>query len=197
MIKEKLHNETAILKKVANGDERAFRLLFDHYRNGIFTFAFNLFGSEVMAEELVQETFVKVWLARRSLPEVNDFASWVFIFCRNSSYNILKRIARERRLALELRDKQEIGDLTHDTIIYNELRGLLQQAIDNLPPQQKRVYIMSRENGLKREEIASKLNLSPETVKAHLALAMRYIKAFLSRYDNTLLPLFFLLKIFF
>lgn len=184
---ENLHNETELLRQVAEGDEKAFRFMFDLYRNRIYTFALRFVHLEDFAEEIVQEVFVKIWVNRHKLPELKDTGAWLFIITRNITFNSLKRMARERRMAVELFAQTDQEGAPGDPLLYKEYQRLLREAINKLPPQQKMIFTLTHENGLKREEIATRLNLSPETVKAHLALAMRSVRNYIKRYDNMIL----------
>src|SRR3569833_308441 len=90
-----LPNETDLLALVAEGNEKAFGLLFHHYRPRIYSYAFHLFRNINLADELVQDVFLKVWLNRDKLPHILKFESWVFIITRNQVFDTLKLLARE------------------------------------------------------------------------------------------------------
>src|SRR5882757_232877 len=90
-----LPNETDLLTRVAEGDEKAFEKIFHHYRPKIYSYAFHLFRNIGLADELVQEVFLKVWLNRDKLPHLLKFESWVFIIARNQVFDTLKTLAKE------------------------------------------------------------------------------------------------------
>ncbi|HWJ28602.1 MAG TPA: sigma factor, partial [Flavisolibacter sp.] len=84
-------NENELIQGVLQGDEKAFRQLFDHYWPGIFSVAFSLTKSSVLSEEIVQDVFLKVWLKREQLATVNNFPGYLFTIAKNHIYNELRR----------------------------------------------------------------------------------------------------------
>ncbi|WP_341838755.1 RNA polymerase sigma-70 factor [Chitinophaga caseinilytica] len=171
-----------LLQAVAEGDEKAFSEIFHHYRNKVYAIAFKVTGSEAIAEEVLLDVFLKVWLKREQLPQVTHFAAWLFTITRNHLFNLLKQTAHRTQPA-PLADAEEYAlypasDNPAAILQEKEYRKVLQQAIDRLPPQQKKVYRLIKEHGLKREEAAVELNLSPETVKRHLSDAMQFIRVY-------------------
>src|SRR6185503_2560959 len=89
-----LPDETDLLARVAEGNDRAFETIFHHYRPKIYSSAYQLFGNIQMADELVQEVFLKVWLNRDKLPHILKFDSWLFIIARNQVFDMLKLLAK-------------------------------------------------------------------------------------------------------
>lgn len=170
------------LTAAAEGNQEAFSRIFYAFKDKVYTVALKLTESEDRAEEVVQEVFLKLWLQREKLLDIHSFEDYLFIVTRNHIFTILKRIAlqyKTERLWESNRDDAE--NLTENELISTEYENVLQQAIDLLSPQQKEVYLLSREKHLKREEIATLLNVSPETVKTHLARAMHHIKSYCSK----------------
>ena len=182
---EPLYTEQELLRLVAEGDRNAFTQIYNNYRNKIYSIAFELTESTTVAEEIVQDTFLKIWVKRESLPEIEHFRAWLFTITRNYVFTALKRIARKE--SIEVSAIQDVPLYDHDTedrVLNNEYTRILQAAIDRLPEQQKQVYNLIKKEGLKREEAAAALHLSPETVKTHLAQAMRSIRTYcLARLD--------------
>ncbi|MGV8879762.1 MAG: RNA polymerase sigma factor [Sphingobacteriaceae bacterium] len=174
-----LIDEKKLLALVAGGDEAAFAVLFSQYRNKIYSVAFKLTRSIVLAEETVQEVFLIIWLRRETLNGVLNFSDYLFIVTRNQVFKVLKQIAREYKInAASLANQAAGHNDTEDKIIGKEFRLLLENAVDLLPTQQKQVYRLIKEQGLKRDEVAGEMKLQPETVKFHLAQAMKSIRTF-------------------
>ncbi|PSL48387.1 RNA polymerase sigma-70 factor (ECF subfamily) [Chitinophaga niastensis] len=191
------YNEKELIQRLAQGNDAAFASLFHHYRHRIYVIAFRLLGSGSQAEDAVQEVFMKMWLKRQVLHEVEHFKAYLFTVARNHIFTSLKLLAREQRMETELSAAvSAIPDEKDVHIIHKEYEQILQRAIAQLPPQQCLIYKLSKEEGLKRNEIAARLQLSPETIKVHLANAMRSIRAFcLARMDlNTFLCLIWFLS---
>ena len=165
-----LPNETDLLTRVAEGDEKAFGMIFHHYRPKIYSYAFHLFRNIGLADELVQEVFLKVWLNRDKLPHLLKFESWVFIIARNQVFDTLKALAKE---ASALKQMAHLLDpeanLVEDQFLDKENELRLQQALDHLSPQQKLIFTLSRHQGMKHEEIASRLNVSRKSIETYRA----------------------------
>lgn len=179
------YTEQELLKLVAEGDRNAFTQIYNNYHNKIYSIAYELTESTTVAEEIVQDVFLKIWVKRDSLNEVEHFRAYLFTITRNYVFTALKRIARKE--SLEVSAIQDVPLYDHDTedrVLNNEYTRILQAAIDRLPEQQKQVYNLIKKEGLKREEAAAALHLSPETVKTHLAQAMRSVRTYcLARLD--------------
>jgi RNA polymerase sigma-70 factor (ECF subfamily) len=186
-----LPNETDLLALVAEGDEKAFGILFHHYRPKIYSYAFHLFRNIGLADESVQEVFLKVWLHRNKLPHILKFESWIFIMARNQVFDTLKLLAKEasaRKQMAHLLDPE--ANLVEDQVLTKENEIRLQHALDHLSPQQKLIFTLSRNEGMKHEEIASQLNISRNTVKTHLVHALKTLRDILHFHsDNAVLLL--------
>ncbi len=173
------HSEQELLYLIANGDESAFSTLFSSYRNKIYSIAYELSESTVVAEEIVQDVFLKIWLRRETLTEVIHFKAYLFTITRNNVFAALKRIALKKDL-----EKRAVSGVplfysdTDNRLIQKDYEGILKKAVNSLPAQQKQVYLLVKEQGYKRTEVAAQLQLSAETVKTHLAQAMRTIRAY-------------------
>lgn len=170
----------ALLKKVATGDEHSFSLLFDKYRPNIYTTALRIIGDEWTAEEILQDTFLKVWLNREILPDLENFGGWLYTIARNLTYNSIKQVQCEKKKLVKAAKEsisvyyRQTDYLTED----KEFVHILKLAIERLPPKQKLTYQLIKEQEMKREEAALALNVSAETVKWNLDQAMRSIRAF-------------------
>lgn len=169
-----------LLQQVSAGDEQAFKSLFDCFRPNIYTTALRFTNNEWMAEDIVQDTFVKVWLNKEVLPTLDNFEGWLYILAKNITLNVLKKrdnykayYQEEAKDAL-LRYFPEADYLVQD----KEFQHMLQQAIQRLPPKQQQTYKLIKEEYQKRDEVASLLNVSPETVKWNLDQAMKSIRAY-------------------
>ncbi len=179
-----------LLLKVAEGDENAFGQLFKIYYNLLGDFIMRITESELLTQEIVQDVFLKIWLNRSSLSDIVSFKAYLLVVARNHAFNCLKQIAREKN-----RKKEWINTVLYHASNYVEEATniendyLIDEAVELLPPQQKKVYILSRKNGMKQQEIATELNISLETVKKHMVLALRFIKNYL----HTHISLFILL----
>ena len=188
------YNETEIITLVSQGDEHAFAKLFEHHQNKIYGVALRLTRSTTLAEEIVADVFLKIWLKRSDLLQIQNFSAYLSTITRNRVYKSLKQIAKNYQTVHLTENIQTIAPgSTEDYVIDKEYTRLLHEAITRLPKQQKEVYSLIKERGLKREEAASVLDLKPETVKFHLAEAMKNIRSFCTPHLNQIIFISFFL----
>ena len=174
-----LHNETELIAEAACGNEKAFAALFYGYRDKVYAAAMRLTHSTFLSEEVVQDIFLKLWINREKLPEIQDFEDYVFIMTRNHVFSAMKKMARQQQLVDDMQLKMPFSeDSTYNLIMDQEIEEILHQAVELLPAQQKQIYLLSKEQEMKRDEIAKMLRISSETVKTHLARALRHIRAY-------------------
>ena len=177
-----LNNESELLAKIAEGDESAFCSLFDHYQKYVFSFGRKLMRSDEIAEDIVQDIFIKIWQGREKLKEIDNFGGYLNILVRNHSFNLLRQLAHRQRtgedIVLSFSDED---NNTQHTIDYRETVRILEEVLDNLPEQQKTVYSLCHLDGLKYEEAAAKMNISVATVHYHMKLALKNIRHHLIR----------------
>src|ERR1700753_1654697 len=175
-----LTNENNLLARLADGDQQAFSAIFHHYRHKIYSYAFHLSGDAAQADELVQETFLKVWLHRDKLPHVLRFDNWLFTIARNQVFDMLKDMAKEASFRRQVAVLLEAGANTvEDQMLSRENETRLREALDKLPPRQKLIFTLSRHKGLKHDEIADQLQISRHTVKTHLVQALKTLRGVL------------------
>jgi RNA polymerase sigma-19 factor, ECF subfamily len=180
---KKLLNEDALLAKIAGGDERAFRTIFDHYQRYVFTFAQKITRSDTDAEEIVQDIFFKVWFARNQLLTIDNFGAYLNRLVRNHAFNVLRHEAVVNKAKTELGLSSSDNDMgTQQMLDYKDTKELLDEIVSRLPEQQRKVYLLCHFEGLKYDEAAAKLNVSPDTVHYHMKLALATIRDHLKRH---------------
>lgn len=181
--------EQEIIGRVALGDENAFRELFNAHRGAIYKTALRLTESPAAAEDVLQEVFLIIWLKRQELPAILNFRAYLQTMARHHIIRSLKRISQQRD-ALSLIKETPLHD-TENRIQEREFNRILQSAVATLSPRQAAVYSLIREKGFSREQAAAQLDVYPETVKSHLEVAMKKIRAYcLARLSLCLLFLF-------
>lgn len=186
--------EEEILRKVATGDQAAFTQLFHHYQRHIYDIAVRLTHSNIIGEEMVQDVFTRIWLRRNELTQIRDFKSYLFIVVRNEAYRTLKTLSSRRARLRELEEEETVlfHDHVHQELLDKEYAALLQRAVRRLPHMQQQVYHLLKEQALKRDEVAARLNIRPETVKRHISQAMRNIRAYLLSHPDLIIALILL-----
>jgi len=176
-----LHNEKILLKQVAERDEQAFKALFDAHRGRLYTYILGMIRSKEVAEELVMDVFLKIWLAKDVVIQIENFDAFLFRVAYNKSIDFLRSAARDPVFRnLLWNDIEMAGDVHADsTVMQREYENKLREAVSLLTPQRKEVYVLSREKGFSHADIARKLHLSKSTVSNHIVEAQRFIRSYL------------------
>lgn len=188
---EKKYHEHKLLSLLKNDSEYAFQLIYDHYRNRIYKLAMTYLKSPVLAQEAVQDVFLKLWFSRGNLHPDTSVEPWLLTVTKNHLLNQLKAIAHQWIKVDDEKILENIGtNNIDDHLGFKEYKNHLEKAIGNLSQKQREVFLLAREGGLSYQQIAEKLNTSPLTVKTHMSRALSSIKAFLK--DNNLLSVIFL-----
>lgn len=174
---EDLNREIELFSLVSRGNHKAFQEVYDHFEPRLFAFVCSMSKSKTTAEEIVQELFIKLWTTRDRLAAVNNPRAYVFTIAANLTYNYLKKRAREIALAEKMRQKSSvISNATEEVIYFLESQKLVEEVVEQMPAQRRAVYLMSREEGLSKEEIATKMSISPNTVRNHLSDSLRLLR---------------------
>lgn len=187
-------DEKKLLLELSQGSEPAFTSMYNLYKNNVYATALRITKSKIQAEEAVQDIFLKIWQNRENLAEVTHFENYLFILSRNHLFNSIKKIARETNQIIEF-DKKEAGFIDTDSNIKDEqYNTILNQIVEQLPPQQQKVYQMAKRDGLSHQKIGEDLGISTETVKKHMAQALKFIRLKISPYMNMFMSLLLFLK---
>ena len=159
-----------------------FEDVFERYKQQVYNQVYAIAKSDYAAEELTQEIFIKLWLNKEALQDVNNLGGYIYTMARNYSLNYLRKAASDTRLVNELmRVAVTNHNNTEASMAVSDCRQLISEAVDHLSPQRQLVYKLSKEDGLNYDEIAALLNLSKHTVKNHLLAALTFINNFLTK----------------
>ena len=170
--------EKKLLTELKQGSESAFDALFKTYEKGLYNFVFALVKLNGEAEDIVQQTFLKVWLNRTSINSEMNFSTFLFTIAKNTALNSLRRIKNEKSyLRDEMWKSIELGRcFTDEKIEYDESLSHIQNALNNVSELKKEIFEMSRRNGMSYSEIGEKMGISKYTVKNHIAETIRLIR---------------------
>ena len=173
---------------IAAGDEQAFTALFRRYSVSMGILARKVVQDEAAYQHVMQEVFIKLWLHREELPQVENLPAWLKKVTLNESLMYLrKNAAYDKRLsALALPQAEE--EKVSQTIGFKELQRKIRDFIDAMPEQRRTIYELSRE-GLNAKEIAERLNLSHGHVRNTLSAAIKSIRDHLGPLPLVLLSL--------
>jgi RNA polymerase sigma-70 factor (ECF subfamily) len=163
--------------QLINGNKRAFNCLFQIYHKKLYYFAKGYLKSEKEAEEIVQETFLKIWERKEFLDPELSFHAYLFKIAFNFIQKGLIRNLKNDELKHDLADElMNFDNHTSNMVNYHFLLQHVNQIIDELPPRQKEIFILRKLDGYSTPEISEKLSLATKTVEAHLTAALKFLK---------------------
>lgn len=172
-----------MLRQLAAGSEDAFRTLFRAYRDKLYNYVVKLSGSAQTAEDTVHDIFLKLWEKKAELPEMYNLDAYLYRMARNRSLDVFRRVAREGLILSEIGRDQglEAGFEGEDRITHQEVLEAIRIAVNKLTPQQRQVFLLSRQQGLKIGEIAHQLEIAERTAKNHLSQALGFLREEIGR----------------
>jgi RNA polymerase sigma-70 factor, ECF subfamily len=175
--------------RIKLGDEQAFELFFRKYNIRLCAFANKFLNDPEEAQEVVQDMFVKIWIAREDIDPGNSLKSYVFKTVQNLSINKLRRKKVESKyieiLQLVYVDNHEFSP--QESLQGMELEAHIIRSIKKLPGECRKIFELSRSEGLKYKEIAETLNISVKTVEAQMSKALRSLRLELADYFTLLI----------
>lgn len=172
--------DLALVARIESGDESAFEELFRRYYRDLYLFALGYVRSRDLAEEVVQEVFVRLWERRQRWSPSSSLKLYVYRAVRNEALNCL------RSLRVREYEPLEVVDAAHGHLILEALTpiGMMQQtelvsavaeAIDRLPERRRAAFLLHRIHGFTYEEIAATMEISPKTVANQISEALHYL----------------------
>jgi RNA polymerase sigma-70 factor (family 1) len=185
---ENIQEEAKLILLLSQDSEYAFQLLYDRHRNRIYQTAVRYLKSPLLAQEVVQDVFLKLWFERRNMKIGQPLEAWLYTVAKNNLLNRLKKIANEWKALNYLKSvPRETGSQASDKLQDTEYNKLLINALAELSEQQQKVFQLARQENLTYAEIGERLGISPMTVKTHMSRALDHIKTYFSRYGETFL----------
>jgi RNA polymerase sigma-70 factor (family 1) len=179
-----------ILKRFKEGDPDAFDQIFEKYYRKVYTFFLRNLRNKEDSEGAVQDVFYNLWKDRAKLNEVKDVEAWIFTISLNIIRKHFRRLAMERKHLSQFTDQFGVSD--YSTVAEIEYKDLLEKTgkiIENLPPSQKTIFLLSREEAMSNFEISRKLNISIRTVDNQLSRAKSFLRKALV--DGSILTLLY------
>jgi RNA polymerase sigma-70 factor, ECF subfamily len=175
--------------RIKLGDEQAFELFFRKYNIRLCSFANKFLDNPEEAQEVVQDMFVKIWESRNELDPESSLKSYIFKIVQNLSINRLRRRKVESKY-LEIYRLVYIENkefTVHESLLATELEAHIIHSIKKLPSECRKIFELSRSEGLKYREIADTLNISVKTVETQMSKALRSLRLELTDYITLML----------
>ena len=186
------NTETELIKKLTRQDATAFSALYALYIKKVYAYTLGILKSPELAEDVVQETFIKLWEYAPFLQTDRSLQPYLFTIARNQSLNIIKRASRETWIS----DEMFIHAMhqSENGLQYTERKQtgeFIKLAISQLPPKRRHIYELCRNYGYSYKQAAEKLGISDATVNSQMVKAIKTIKDFLARNGAMILIYFF------
>lgn len=189
-----LIDEHELVIRLISGDEDAFCELYAAYKNRLLFFAMKFVKSQDFAEDIFQDAFTIIWQSRRFINPDASFSSYLYTIVRNRILNQIRDLDKEDTLKEHiLAQAIDYTDDTKEKILANDLREIINKALEKLTPRQREIFEMSREAQMSHKEIADALGISVNTVQEHISISLRTIRTFLSKYSDTYADLLLIL----
>ncbi|MBX2922790.1 MAG: sigma-70 family RNA polymerase sigma factor [Chitinophagaceae bacterium] len=182
-VSTKVNIDEGFLAALSKGNVTAFRAFYDACKNNIFNTVMVYLQDEQEATEITQQVFVRLWEKRSLLVEVEKWQDYIFTITKNLVFDHLKQLGRQAELLVRYR-KQIINSADNnaeETVNEKSIMQLWLSIVHKLPAQQQQVYTMVEQRGLSLDEASGKLSIEKATVKKHLELARRFVRAALKK----------------
>jgi len=166
---------TDIIIALQQGDHKAFETIFVAYYDRMRLFIDGYIKSEDEAEDITEELFVNLWSNRQSLDTNKSFNSYLHTIARNAAINFLKnRLVRDAYTAHY--PQVETAYSSEEELIAREVELLIDMAVEKMPSQRREIYLLSRKEGLKNEEIALRLHTTKRNIESQLSQALKELR---------------------
>ncbi len=187
--------ENILIAKLRQGDEETFIALFRHHYVSLCAYSRRYVGRVDIAEEIVSDTFLKMWEKRQTLEIRSSVKAYLFQAVCNNSLYFLRKLKSEEKLEDYFRDnlheniatENSSFDLSEQSLLMEDVSAKIEEAINQLPPRQKKVFKLKRFENKKNKEIAEMMGISVKTVEMHLSKALLFLRSSLKDCWSSLL----------
>ena len=166
--------DTELAKEIKKGNVVAYKQLFVRYFVLIRRFLCVMLEDYEQACDLAQEIFMRIWINRSRIDESKSIKSFLYTIAKNEAINQLNR--KKTRLQENLAEETSVSDSSSDEVEMVDVRNLIGRKVENMPPQRRKIFLMSRIDKMSNKEIAAALDLSVRTVEKHIELALKDLR---------------------
>lgn len=170
--------------RLAEGDEAALEKLHALFCNQLLQWAVAIIRSPQLAEEIVEDVFIKIWNRRTEIPAVNNLKSYLYTLTRNTSRDYLRKYSGKQNFNLDEVSTPllSVESSPEDLVISAEVIKKINQAINDLPPKCKFIFKLVKIDGLKYREVADLLEVNIRTVETQMRIALKKLHTSLTIY---------------
>ncbi|GAA0540367.1 RNA polymerase sigma factor [Chitinophaga japonensis] len=187
-------NEPDILRQLRLGNVDAYLHLYDQYHTLVYGWVLRFVKVPAYAEDIVQDVFLKIWEVRHRLNPEQSFPAYLYKISRNKTFSFLKKTASDEKTRLQVMQRlSELAESPYQQALWNQYQQMLAVAVKQLPYQRQRVFTLCRQEGKSYDEAAQELGISRNTVKEHMVMALKDIKAYFYRHGDLSLAILLLL----
>ena len=161
---------------LSQGSIKDFDHLFLLYYPKVRAFIDSMLDEEDTAEDLAQDTFIRLWTYKASFSHVQNLNAYIFQTAKHVLYTYLDKKLNAPTIGIDHVKEMPSYEQIEELVYSHELESLIDRAIDNMPPQRKEIFHMSRKEGLSNEEISQRLNISKRTVETHISMALATLR---------------------
>jgi RNA polymerase sigma-70 factor (ECF subfamily) len=175
-----------LMIQLRDANEAAFRQVFDQYGKKVYRYVLHYVKVRVVAEDITQNVFLRIWEKRALLDPKKSFEGFIFTIAYRAVMNHFR--AHPKRLQslfpVDLLTDSVVSTVSADALLnHHQLESVYQQALQALPPKRKEIFLLSRHGGLTNRQIAEQLGISIKTVESQMTAALAFLKNFFSRAD--------------
>ena len=186
--------EKMLIEDIRNGSEKAFKILYSLWVSRLYQFVYQYLKSESATDEVVQETFMRIWTNRESLNSEYSFKSYLFTIAYHCLLKELKRQINNPSMEQYLEYQNTIvtkDDEISDEIDYDTFQKALEKAKSHLSPRQREIFELNKEYGISIPEIAEKLSITDQVVRNQLSAALKTLRNELTGFNAIILIIVF------
>lgn len=161
-------SDSHLLRELASGNPTALESLMLRYEERMYQFVLRLLGDAMLAEEVTQDVFIKIWETRSELGHIDSLGAWMHTIGRNHAFNALKEMAARQLREQRFADEAVLEIDGEGEFLKKERQRHMLMLVEQLPPKRRQIFRLKTEEGMTNEEIGRFLNISPHTVKNQL-----------------------------
>lgn len=181
-------SELEQLSRLRDGDKDAFVYFYNAFKLPIYRKLLKMVHVDVLAEELTQDVFVRIWDKRSLINPEQPFKAYLYRIAQHILYDFYRKMARDERLQSEIRNiVVNEHNSTEETLLLKETQNILNQALASLSEQQRQIYTLCKMDGKSYQEVAGLLGISTNTVSTHMTRASKKIQEFILKHQHLIL----------